>query len=106
MVLTAIPLALNLLTGIAVWTSELSWVIKVVITIILAAKVGIYFYMGLMEASGRAKTIGLIVSVFTNVLLVAFFIWKAVWTAISGCALLAILAIIWGSLSRSSFDED
>lgn len=106
MTLTVIPMALNVLTGIAVWMSELSLAAKIVITIILVAKFGTYFYTALMDATDRKKSIGLVTCAAVNVLLVAFFVWKSVWTAIPGCAILAILAVVWGSISGFSFKKE
>lgn len=106
MVLTVIPLALNILTGIAVWMSELSLFAKIIITIILVAKFGTYFYTALMDATDRKKSFGLVACATVNILLVAFFVWKAVWTAIAGCAILAILAIVWGGISGFSFKKE
>jgi len=106
MVLTVIPLALNVLTGVAVWMSNLSLVAKIVITVILVAKFGTYFYTALMDGGDRQRSFGLIACVVANLLLVAFFVWKAVWTAIPGCAVLAILAIVWGGISGFSFKKE
>lgn len=106
MVLTVIPLALNVLTGVAVWLSDLSLVSKIVITVILATKFGTYFYTALVDGDDRQRSIGLVACVVVNMLLVAFFVWKAVWTAIAGCAILAILAIVWGSISGFSFKKE
>lgn len=106
MVLTVIPLALNVLTGVAVWMSDLSLVAKIVITVILVAKFGTYFYTALMDGADRQRSFGLIACVVANLLLVAFFVWKAVWTAIPGCAILVILAIVWGGISGFSFKKE
>lgn len=106
MVLTVIPLALNVLTGFAVWMSDLSLVAKIVITVILVAKFGTYFYTALMDGDDRQRSIGLVACATVNVLLVAFFAWKAVWTAIPGCAILAVLAIVWGGISGFSFKKE
>lgn len=106
MVLTVIPLALNVLTGVAVWMSNLSLVAKTIITVILVAKFGTYFYTVLMDGDDRQRSIGLVACVAVNVLLVTFFVCQAVWTAIAGCAILAILAIVWGSISGFSFKKE
>lgn len=86
--------------------SDLSLVAKIVTTVILIAKFGTYFYTALMDGDDRQRSIGLLICVAINVLLVAFFAWKAVWTAIAGCAILAILAIVWGSISGFSFKKE
>lgn len=106
MVLTVIPLALNVLTGVTVWMSDLSLVAKIVITVILVAKFGTYFYTALMDGNDRQRSIGLVACVVVNMLLVAFFVWEAVWTAIPGCAILAVLAIVWGGISGFSFKKE
>lgn len=106
MVLTVIPMALNVLTGVAVWMSDLSLLAKIIITIILVAKFGTYFYTALIDATDRKRSIGLVGCAVANVLLVAFFVWKAIWTAIPGCAILAVLAIVWGGISGFSFKKE
>lgn len=106
MVLTVIPLFLNMLTGVAVWMSDLSLAAKIVITVILIAKFGVYFYTALMDDNDRHRSIGFVTCAAVNVLLIAFFVWKAVWTAIAGCVLLAVLAIVRGSISRFSFKKE
>ncbi len=106
MVLTVIPLALNALTGVTVWISDLSLAAKIIITIILVAKFGTYFYTALMDATDRTKSIGLVTCAAANVLLIAYFVWKAVWTAIPSCAILAVLAIVWGGISGFSFKKE
>lgn len=106
MVLTVIPLALNVLTGITLWMSDLSLAAKIVITIILVAKFGTYFYTALMDATDRTKSIGLVTCAAANMLLTAYFVWKATWTAIPGCAILAVLAIVWGGISGFTFKKE
>lgn len=106
MVLTIIPLALNALTCVTVWMSNLSMLAKIIITIILVAKFGTYFYTALMDSSDYVKAFGLVTCVIVNVLLAVFFVWKAVWFAIPGCAILTILAIVWGSISGFSFKKE
>lgn len=106
MVLTIIPLALNALTCITVWMSNLSVLAKIIITIILVAKFGTYFYIALMDSSECVKSFGLIACAIVNVLLAVFFVWKTAWLAIPGCAILTILAIVWGSISGFSFKKE
>lgn len=106
MVLTVIPLALNTLTGIAVWMSELPLPAKILLTIILVVKFAAYFYTALMDPTDRKRSLGLVICAAVNILLVAFFVWKAVWTAIPGSTILAILAVVWGEISGFSFKKE
>lgn len=48
MPLTVIPLAINIMIGGAIWISELSITLKVIITVLLVAKFATYFYSALM----------------------------------------------------------
>ena len=106
MVLTTIPLALNALTCVTVWMSSLPLVGKIAITVILIAKLITYFCTALMDASDRARSFGLVACILANALLVAFFVWKAVWYAILPCVVLIILAIVWGSISGFTFKKE
>jgi len=106
MVLTTIPLALNALACVTVWMSDLPVIGKIVITVILVAKFSTYFYTALMDSSDRARSFGLISCIVANALLVAFFVWKAIWYAILPCVVLIILAIVWGSISGFTFKKE
>lgn len=106
MVLTIIPLALNALAGVTVWMSNLPLTGKIVITVILIAKFSTYFYTALMDSSDRARSFGLVTCILVNALLVAFFVWKAIWYAILPCVVLIILAIVWGSISGFTFKKE
>lgn len=106
MVLTTIPLALNALACVTVWMSNLPVIGKIVITVILIAKFATYFCTALMDSSDRARSFGLVSCIIANALLIAFFIWKTVWFAIAPCAMLIILAIVWGSISGFTFKKE
>ena len=106
MVLTVVPLSLNIMAGIAVWMSELPLLQKLVLTAILVAKFGGYFYTVLIDSADRSRSIGLVVCAVLNVLMVGYFAWKTIWFAIPGCAVLAILAVAWGAISGFSFKKE
>ena len=106
MILITVPLALNATTGVSVWTSNLSLVSKIVITVILAVKLVIYFNTVLMDASDRKRSVGLIACVVANILLTVFFVWNAVWNVVISIVILIILAIIWGSVSGFTFKKE
>ena len=106
MVLTTIPLALNALACVTVWISNLPLVGKIVITVILIAKFSTYFCTALMDASDRVRSFGLVSCIVANALLVAFFVWKAIWYAIFPCVVLIVLAIVWGSISGFTFKKE
>lgn len=106
MVLTVIPMALNALTCVVVWMSDLPLVSKIIITLILVAKFSTYFCTALMDASDRARSFGLVACIVANALLVAFFVWKAIWFAILPCVSLIILAVVWGSISGFTFKKE
>lgn len=106
MVLTTIPLALNALTCVTVWMSDLPIVSKIVITVILIAKFSTYFYTALMDASDRVRSFGLVACIVVNALLVAFFAWKATWHAVPSSVILIVLALVWGSISGFTFKKE
>lgn len=85
--------------------SELALISKIVITFILVAKYSAFFCTVLMDASERARFAGLTICAVVNVLLVAFFVWKGVWTAIASCAVLAVLAVAGGANIANKADN-
>ncbi len=106
MVLTVIPMALNVVIGVTLWLSDISLLPQIIITVILAAKYFFYLYTALLAGSGRVKSIGLLVCVAGNIVLIGYFVFAAVWNAIPGCAVLTILAIVWGSISGFTFKKE
>lgn len=106
MVLILLPLSLNILTGIAVWAGGLPLLPKLVLTAILVVKFGGYFYTVIIDAADHSRFVGLVTCAVLNVLLICYFAWKAIWIAIPGCAVLAVLAIAWGAISGFSFKKE
>lgn len=106
MVLTVIPMALNVAIGVALWMSKLSLLPKILITIVFAAKFALYLYAALMAESERVTSIGLVTCTFVNVVFSVYFALASVWCAIPGCAILAILALVWGRKTGFSFKKE
>lgn len=105
MPLTTIPLAFNILTGGAIWMSELPVTIKVIITVLLIAKFGIYFYSALMTDSDIVRNIGLIICGLLNLGGVIYTAIQEIWTATIPFAILLILLIVWRVLPTLDFSR-
>lgn len=105
MPLTTIPLAFNILTGGAIWMSELPVTIKVIITVLLIAKFGIYFYSALMADSDIVRNIGLIICGLLNLGGVIYTAIQEIWTATIPFAILLILLIVWRVLPTLDFSR-
>ncbi|MCD7860274.1 MAG: hypothetical protein LUH51_09005 [Firmicutes bacterium] len=94
MVITVAPMVLNIMTGVALWTSALPMPNKGWITLLIAFKYGLYFYTVLLNGSRGTRNIGLAVSMLLNLALVVYFVLSSVWCGIPGCALLAAFALL------------
>lgn len=105
MPLTTIPLAFNILTGGAIWMSELPVTIKVIITVLLIAKFGIYFYSALMTDSDIVRNIGLIICGLLNLGGVIYTAIQEIWAATIPFAILLILLIVWRVLPTLDFSR-
>ena len=105
MPLTVIPLAVNIMIGSAIWISELSTTIKVIITILLVAKFFVYFYSALMEDSDLVCNVGLIVCGLLNLGGVVYTAIQGIWTATILFAALLVLLMIWRVLPTIGFSR-
>ena len=105
MPLTVIPLAINIMIGGAIWISELSTVMKVIITVLLAAKLFTYFYSALMADSDLVRTVGLIVCGLLNLGGVIYTAIQGIWTATIPFATLLVLLIVWRVLPTIEFSR-
>lgn len=105
MPLTIIPLAFNILTGGAIWMSELPVTIKVVITVLLVAKFITYFYSALMADSDIVRNIGLVICGLLNLGGVIYTAIHGIWTATIPFATLFILLIVWRVVPMIDFSR-
>jgi len=96
MPLTIIPMAINLMTGIVLWQTELTLLAKIVITVFIVLKFAAYFYSALMaDACSAQKYIGLGICALMNVGLLIYTLIMSQWTIAIGIALCLILLVIW-----------
>lgn len=105
MPLTIIPLALNILTGGAIWMSELPVTIKIIITVLIVVKFSIYFYSALMADSDIVCNIGLIICGLLNLVGVIYTAIQGIWTATIPFATLLVLLIVWRVLPTLDFSK-
>lgn len=105
MPLTVIPLAVNFMIGGAIWISELSTALKVVITVLLVAKFFTYFYSALMVDSDLVRTVGLNVCGLLNLGGVIYTAIQGIWTATLPFATLLVLLIVWRVLPTIEFSR-
>ena len=96
MPLTVIPMAINAVSAIALWLTELSLIAKIVITALIVLKYAAFFYGALMaEADSIAKYISLGCCGALNIGILIYTIIVSQWTVTIGIALTLILLIIW-----------
>lgn len=105
MPLTVIPLAINIMIGGVIWISELSTVMKVIITVILVAKFFTYFYSALMADSDLVRNVGLIVCGLLNLGGIIYTAIQGIWTATIPFATLLVLLIVWRVLPAIDFSR-
>lgn len=105
MPLTVIPLAINIMIGGAIWISELSTVMKMIITVILVAKFFTYFYSALMADSNLVRNVGLIVCGLLNLGGIIYTAIQGIWTATIPFATLLVLLIVWHVLPARDFSR-
>lgn len=105
MPLTVIPLAINIMIGGAIWISELSTTLKVIITILLLAKFATYFYYALMADSDLVRNVGLIICGFLNLGGIIYTAIQGIWTATIPFAILLVLLVAWRVLPTMDFSR-
>ena len=105
MPLTVIPLAINIMIGGAIWISELSTTLKVIITILLLAKFATYFYYALMADSDPVRNVGLIICGFLNLGGIIYTAIQGIWTATIPFAILLVLLVAWRVLPTMDFSR-
>jgi len=106
MPLTIIPMAINLMTGFALWQTELSTTAKIIITIFIVLKFATYFYSALMaDACSAPRYIGLGICALINIGLLIYTLVASQWTVAIGVAMCLILLIIWTLPAVFSFGK-
>ena len=96
MPLTIIPMVINLISGIALWQTELAIATKIIITILIVLKYAAFFYGALMaEDDSIAKYISLGCCGALNIGILIYTIVVSQWTVTIGIAITLILLIIW-----------
>lgn len=105
MPLTTIPLAINMMTGVAIWMSPISMTAKIVITVLLVVKFAVYFYSALMSDSDIIRNIGLVVVGVMNAAGIVYTAVRSIWTALVPFAVLLVLLIVWRALPVIEFPK-
>lgn len=105
MPLTIIPIAFNFVIGGAIWMSELSTPIKIIITVLLIAKFITYFYSALVADSDLVRNIGLVACGVLNLGGVVYTAIEGIWTATVPFAALLVLLIVWRVLPMINFSK-
>lgn len=105
MPLTVLPLAINFVIGGAIWMSELSTPIKVIITVLLIIKFITYFYSVLVAGSDFVCTIGLFTCGLFNLGGAIYTVIEGIWTATVPFATLLVLLIVWRALPKIDFSK-
>ena len=105
MPLTVTPLAINIMIGGAIWISELSITLKVIITVLLVVKFATYFYSALMADSDLVRNVGLIVCGILNLGGIINTAIQGIWTATIPFATLLVLLVAWRVLPTIDFSR-
>lgn len=96
MPLTVIPMAINIMSGVAVWLTDLSLTAKIVVTALIVLKYAAFFYGALIaDACSAPKYIGLGMCAAINIGLLIYTIVASQWTVTIGIATTLLLLIIW-----------
>ena len=103
---TVIPMAINIMSGIALWMTDLSLTAKIIITALIVIKYAAFFYGALMaEACSVPKYISLGLCAVTNIGILIYTIVTSQWTVTISVAATLILLIIWSSAIVFSFEK-
>lgn len=96
MPLTVIPMAINIMSGVALWLTDLSLNAKIVVTVLIVLKYAAFFYGALMaDACSAPKYISLGTCAAINIGLLIYTIVTSQWTVTIGIAITLLLLIIW-----------
>lgn len=95
-----IPLLINMLIGGALWMSEISIALKVVLTIVIVVKFSITVYSGLFCENNYLKIGGFIGCLLLNVLLMIFGIVHGIIEVVIPSVVLIVMFFIWFILPR------
>lgn len=95
MVLTTVPLVINFIIGINVWASNLVLTYKILLTVALVIKFGLYFYSALIAEPSVTRDVGLAVCGILNVSGVIAFAINGMWMIVVPFTTLLILLIVW-----------
>lgn len=96
MPLTVIPMAINIMSGIALWLTELPLTAKIIITVLIVLKYAAFFYGALMaDVCSPSKYISLGFCAATNIGVLIYTIVTSQWTVTIGIAFTLLLLIIW-----------
>ncbi len=99
MPLTIIPLAINFMIGGAIWMSQISITMKIIITVLLVAKFALYFWSVFFADPGYQRGIGLAIVAVMNGAGIVFTALNGLWTAMVPFIIILVLLIIWCSAS-------
>lgn len=103
---TVIPMAINIMSGIALWMTDLSLTAKIIITALIVLKYAAFFYGALMaDVCSSSKYISLGFCAATNIGILIYTIVTSQWTVTISVATTLILLIIWSSAIVFSFGK-
>ena len=106
MPVTVIPMAINIMSGIALWMTDLSLTAKIIITALIVLKYAAFFYGALMaDVCSPSKYICLGFCAATNIGILIYTIVTSQWTVTIGVAATLILLVIWSSAIVFSFGK-
>lgn len=93
---TVIPMAINIMSGIALWMTDLSLTTKIIITALIVLKYAAFFYGALIaDVSSPSKYISLGFCAVTNIGILIYTIVTSQWTVTISVATTLLLLIIW-----------
>ena len=95
-----IPLLINMLIGGALWMSEISIALKVVLTIVIVVKFSITVYSGLFCENNFLKIGGFIGCFLLNALLMIFGMVHGIVQVLIPSIILIVMFFIWFILPR------
>lgn len=103
---TVIPMAINIMSGIALWISDLSLTAKIIITMLIVLNYAAFFYGVLMaDVCSPSKFVCFGFCAATNIEILIYTIVTSQWTVTFGVVSTLVLLIIWTMLAVFSFGK-
>ena len=105
MPLTIIPMVIHLMIGFVLWQSELSLVVKIIITLPIILKYTPFFCEVLMTKPDVSRYISVSVCAILNIGLLIYNIVNSEWFVLTEIAICLILFVIWSMVAVFSFQK-